>query len=124
MSAVRVNVTAPLGSRSRAFATSAKAAPPFTRAASALAGLDPTGTAGLLNRLIAASLLDEHRPGRYALHDLLRSYAAEQARDQANGHETEAMHRLYDYYLQHTLAAAQMLYPQVVRLGRPSAPAT
>ncbi len=81
------------------------------------AELDQTETAGLLNRLIAVSLLDEHRPGRYTLHDLLRSYAAEHATKAGPAEHTAALQRLLDYYLRHTVAAAQLLYPQMLRLA-------
>ena len=79
-------------------------------AASSLAGI-PSGQARtLLAELARAHLLTEHSPGRYAFHDLLRAYAAEQA----HAHEDddarrEAIHRMLDHYL-HTAetAAAQL----------------
>lgn len=60
--------------------------------------------------LVSASLLAEARPARYALHDLLRAYAAEQA-EQA---ETEAarraaVHRMLDHYLHTANRAASLL---------------
>jgi hypothetical protein len=53
-----------------------------------------------------ASLAAEHRPGRYVLHDLIRGYAAEQAR-QAVGEAgiRAATGRSLDHYLQ-TMAIA------------------
>src|SRR5262249_36135753 len=54
--------------------------PDFTpAAAAALAGTDPESGARLLERLAVAHAADEHAPGRYRLHDLLRHYAAERA---------------------------------------------
>ncbi|MDI6104284.1 tetratricopeptide repeat protein [Actinoplanes sp. NEAU-A12] len=46
-------------------------------AAAALAGTTPATAQRELARLTRAQLLIEHRPGRYALHDLLRAYATE-----------------------------------------------
>ena len=65
-----------------------------------------------LDELAAACLLTEHAPGRYAFHDLLRAYAAEQART----HDTEeeqrqALHRVLDHYLHTAYAADRLLQP-------------
>src|SRR5690606_16604192 len=46
-------------------------------AAAGLAGVDVHEVRPLLAELTGASLLTEHRPGRFVLHDLLRAYAAE-----------------------------------------------
>ena len=46
-------------------------------AAASLAGLDETAGRRLLRELSRAQMLSEHLPGRYAVHDLLRAYAAE-----------------------------------------------
>ncbi len=55
--------------------------PDFTAAAAAsLAGLPAPEAHRLLAELTRASLIDEHVPGRFAFHDLLRAYAGEQAR--------------------------------------------
>ena len=48
-------------------------------AAASLAGV-PRADAGLVAELADASLAAEHRPGRYVMHDLVRGYAAEHAR--------------------------------------------
>ena len=54
--------------------------PDITAAAAAsLAGVAPARPAGCSRELAAAHLIAEHAPGRYAFHDLLRAYAAEQA---------------------------------------------
>jgi len=49
-------------------------------AAASLAGTPPAQARGDLRELARAHLISEHVPGRYAMHDLLRAYAAEQGR--------------------------------------------
>ena len=49
-------------------------------AAASLAGVPAADTRRAITELDDASLLTEHRPGRFTFHDLLRSYAIEQAR--------------------------------------------
>ncbi len=69
-------------------------------AAASLAGLPVRATRRALAELTAASLLSEHVPGRYALHDLLRAYAAEQARQIETADERRAaIRRALDHYL-------------------------
>jgi tetratricopeptide (TPR) repeat protein/transcriptional regulator with XRE-family HTH domain len=91
-------------------------------ATASLAGLDLTQTRGLLNQLAGACLVTEHAPGRYTLHDLLRTYAAEQACtfDDA-ARRRAAKRRLLDHYLNTAAAADQRLYPQrdPISLERP-----
>ncbi|GIE02368.1 AfsR/SARP family transcriptional regulator [Paractinoplanes durhamensis] len=82
--------------------------------ATALAGTD---AAAALTRLAQAHLIDV-RGGRYAFHDLLRLYAAERA---AAEDRDDALGRLYDHYVRHAEAAADALYPHMLRL-RPSPP--
>jgi DNA-binding SARP family transcriptional activator/Tfp pilus assembly protein PilF len=88
-------------------------------AAAALAGGSVAEVRPLLERLDAAHLIDEHAPGRYGFHDLLRLYAAELA-----GTETEAepaTARLYGWYLRAATVADAMLYPGTLHLpDRPS----
>jgi tetratricopeptide (TPR) repeat protein len=59
-----------------------------------------------------ANLVVEHEPGRYAFHDLLRAYAAEQVCAVADdpGHRA-AIHRVLDYYLYTAAAASRLLNP-------------
>lgn len=45
--------------------------------AAGLAGLSPREAGPILDRLADAHLVSEHAPGRYAVHDLLRAFAAE-----------------------------------------------
>ncbi|MFJ9897542.1 AfsR/SARP family transcriptional regulator [Streptomyces sp. NPDC091280] len=79
-------------------------------AAAALAGLPLREARGLLVELTRANLLTEHFPGRHALHDLLRVYAAERADAEETPPERErAVGRLLAWYL-HTADAA---YPHI-----------
>src|SRR5262249_42336887 len=48
-------------------------------AAASLAALPLAGARQALRELTGAHLVEEHAPGRFAFHDLLRAYAAEQA---------------------------------------------
>jgi hypothetical protein len=80
----------------------------------------PVEAARLLDRLAAVHLVDQHRPGRYRMHDLLRRYAArragveEDARDRAS-----AVERLADHQLAAVLAAADLLLPGRAAAARP-----
>jgi tetratricopeptide (TPR) repeat protein/transcriptional regulator with XRE-family HTH domain len=81
-------------------------------AAASLAALAETGARRLLRELARAHLIAEHVPGRYTLHDLLRAYAAEQARH--TGGDTgrrEAIGRVLDHYLHTAARAARLLNP-------------
>ncbi|WP_051174326.1 AfsR/SARP family transcriptional regulator [Amycolatopsis orientalis] len=78
-------------------------------AAASVAGLPLPAARPLLAELTRASLLAEHAPGRYTFHDLLRAYAAEQAR--AQGGEPEVRRRSLDHYLHTGHAAALLLQP-------------
>ena len=65
-----------------------------------------------LSNLVAAGLMTECAPGRFAFHDLLRTYAAD--RGEACDHETErheAIRRCLDHYLHTAQAAARALDP-------------
>jgi tetratricopeptide (TPR) repeat protein len=65
-----------------------------------------------LDELASACLLTEHSPGRYAFHDLLRAYAADQARAHDTGEEQhQALHRVLDHYLHTAYAADWLLRP-------------
>ncbi|HJP76354.1 MAG TPA: BTAD domain-containing putative transcriptional regulator [Pseudonocardiaceae bacterium] len=70
------------------------------RAIAALAGRRPAELRPHLAELIQFALLTETEPGRYAAHDLLRSYAEELSTEQDSAPlRTEARARCYDYYL-------------------------
>src|SRR3984957_19375665 len=93
-------------------------------AAASLAGVPASEARSALRDLVRASLLMETVPGRYAFHDLLRAYAAEQA---ASPHEpdppaaaapcpaaaanTGAIRRMLDHYLHTAYQAHLVLYP-------------
>jgi DNA-binding SARP family transcriptional activator/tetratricopeptide (TPR) repeat protein len=81
-------------------------------AAASLACLSRGDTRRVLAELTAAHLVDENTPGRFAFHDLLRAYAAEQARAGLTGTERHtAIRRLLDCYLHAAHAAALLLHP-------------
>jgi DNA-binding SARP family transcriptional activator len=86
--------------------------------AASLAGVPRPHARRTLAELAAASLLTEHGPSRYVLHDLLRVYAAEQVAD--GDSETEprqAAARLVDHYLHTAYTGTLLLAP----LGHPIA---
>jgi DNA-binding SARP family transcriptional activator len=87
--------------------------------AAALVADDPDQARRTLGRLAAAHLVDEYVPGRYRLHDLLRLYAAECAREVDAGERAEATGRLLEQYLDTAGEAARLLYPEKLRLPRP-----
>ncbi|GAB3836950.1 hypothetical protein GCM10027610_038120 [Dactylosporangium cerinum] len=66
-------------------------------AAASLAGGTVPQVRALLHELVEANLLTEHTPGRYGFHDLLRSYAAEQAG--RTPERADAVRRVFDHYL-------------------------
>jgi len=77
-------------------------------AAAALAGTSAPEAESLLDRLAAAHLVDQRRPGRYGQHDLLRLYAAEQV---DADERRPALGRLLDHLLHTAHRAALLLYP-------------
>ncbi|MET7373288.1 AfsR/SARP family transcriptional regulator [Micromonospora arida] len=81
-------------------------------AAAALLGRPRATVTPLLKELTRLHLLTEHLPERYALHDLLRSYAAElaQASDLAEERRAAAR-RMYDHYLHSAHPGAVLLQP-------------
>jgi tetratricopeptide (TPR) repeat protein len=81
-------------------------------AAASLGGLSPGRARRALTELTGAHLLAEPSPGRYALHDLLRVYATEQAH--ATETDTErhaALGRILDHYLHTAHTAVLLLSP-------------
>jgi DNA-binding SARP family transcriptional activator len=77
-------------------------------AGASLAALSTTRTRVLLRELANAHLVHEHLAGRYRMHDLVRLYAAEQARTVDT---RAACHRLLDHYLHAACAADRLLDP-------------
>lgn len=73
----------------------------------------PAGQArAVLRDLENASLVQQHVPGRYRIHDLVRLYAAEQAsRDQPEDDRIAALRRLVDFYLHTAYAGDRLLAP-------------
>ncbi|HEU5474261.1 MAG TPA: BTAD domain-containing putative transcriptional regulator [Actinophytocola sp.] len=63
------------------------------RAAASLTGVPTSNARHLLAELARTNLLTEHRPGRYACHDLLRAYASEQATALDPEDDRRAAHR-------------------------------
>ncbi|WP_173082076.1 AfsR/SARP family transcriptional regulator [Phytohabitans rumicis] len=81
-------------------------------AAAALSGLPVHRAERVLDHLVAAHLVQQRRPGRYELHDLVRWYAREQAsRDESEPERVRAVHRLLDWYLHAAVAADSRLLP-------------
>jgi tetratricopeptide (TPR) repeat protein/transcriptional regulator with XRE-family HTH domain len=96
-------------------------------AAASLTGTPPTRVRPVLAELIRAHLVTEPVPGRYALHDLLRAYAAELvASDGLDEERQAALRRLLDHYLGTAYRAAAALHParETIELTPPLAGVT
>ena len=78
-------------------------------AAASLAGMPVAAARGALRDLTRASLLTEVATGRYAFHDLLRAYAAEQGTPAEEVAATTR--RMLDHYLHAAHQAHRVLYP-------------
>ncbi|NEA35029.1 BTAD domain-containing putative transcriptional regulator [Streptomyces sp. SID13031] len=94
-----------------------------TPAAASLAGAPAPQVQAWLTTLARAHLVVEHTNGRYTLHDLLRTYAAELA----HIHDSPAVrrvatHRALDHYLHTSVGAHHLLSPHHEPI--PLAPAT
>jgi tetratricopeptide (TPR) repeat protein len=75
-------------------------------AAASLAALTTRQTRAVLRELEHASLIQQHAPGRYRMHDLLRVYAAERTTTDETDHDrAAAIRRVLAWYL-HTATAA------------------
>jgi len=85
--------------------------------AASLGALQADQAREVLAELTRSHLLAEHEPGRYAFHDLLRAYAAEQARDRDSQRVRDAaVRRLLDHYLRSAYASARLIEPHLERL--------
>jgi DNA-binding SARP family transcriptional activator/Tfp pilus assembly protein PilF len=83
-----------------------------TPAAASLAGTPPEQARSLLAELTRAHLITEHRPGRYAFHDLMRAYATEQTHTQDPAEQRRAATvRLLDHYVHTAHTADRLLHP-------------
>ena len=91
-------------------------------ATAGLLGVPPARARDLLAELTAANLLSEHRPGRYAFHDLLRAYAAERAATGPAADHRAALGRVLSQYLHTAHAAALALHPPFSRIELPPCP--
>jgi len=91
---------------------------PAAAAATAAAEVD-----GDLRRLMRAHLIEPTPGGRFAMHDLLHRYALGVCESvEPLSARLAARRRLYAHYLRHCAAAAQVAYPQMLRLpGGPDA---
>ena len=95
--------------------------PDITAAAAAsLAGVELPQACQLLAELADAHLCAEHDVGRYAFHDLLRVYAAEQARTFDSAPDRHAaVGRVLDHYLTAAYVAAVLVNPSRKSLSIP-----
>jgi DNA-binding SARP family transcriptional activator/tetratricopeptide (TPR) repeat protein len=90
-------------------------------AAASLLGVAVPEARGALAELNRAQLLTEQAGGRFACHDVLRAYAAEQAQSRDGGAErSAALHRVLDHYLHTAHTAALLLYPHRDVLSLPA----
>jgi tetratricopeptide (TPR) repeat protein len=81
-------------------------------AVASLAAIPLSHARGQLAELTCMHLLSQHSPGRYAFHDLLRAYAAEQAlTHHSHHHRDAAVHRVLDHYLHTSHRAAMLMQP-------------
>ncbi len=81
-------------------------------AVAALTGSTPAEARRALGRLHQASLLQPRSPTRYGMHDLLRTYAREQAAATNDDCQCQqALTRMFDYYVSAAAAAMDILFP-------------
>lgn len=81
-------------------------------AAASMAGIPLRSARQTLGALAAANLVTEYQPGRYGLHDLMRAFAAEQARQPGHAEERRAaIGRMFDHYL-HSADSADLMTSQ------------
>jgi len=81
-------------------------------AAASMSGVPVRAARSVLVELAAASLVTEHAPGRYTMHDLLRMYAQEQTHQYDPEQERRAaIHRVLDHYLHAAHTASLALDP-------------
>jgi tetratricopeptide (TPR) repeat protein len=89
-------------------------------AAASLAGLPLAQARPALGELTRAHLLNEHSPGRFSCHDLLRVYGGEQAAaHDSRAEQRAATHRVLDHYLHTASAGDHLLHPDREPLALP-----
>ncbi|NUT47771.1 MAG: tetratricopeptide repeat protein [Saccharothrix sp.] len=91
--------------------------------AAGLIGRPERETNAVLRALTDASLLDRRPGGRYAMHDLVRAYAATVADTLPEDVRDAALDRVVDCHLHTAFAADRLLYPhrRPIRLDPPAA---
>ncbi|GAB2974754.1 BTAD domain-containing putative transcriptional regulator [Saccharothrix stipae] len=91
-------------------------------AAACLIGMSAARTRQVLRVLEDASLIDRRPHGRYAMHDLIRSYATTLAQDLPEPVRRAALERVVDFYLHTADAAARLVDPHtaLTPLGPPT----
>lgn len=80
-------------------------------AAASLAGISLQAVQATMAELSRANLIEEHRPRRYRLHDLVRVYAVEQAKRDDREIKAAAVNRLLDHYVCSSVSADRLLDP-------------
>jgi tetratricopeptide (TPR) repeat protein len=90
----------------------------------ALADRSAAEARALIDELARAHLIEPAAPGRFAMHDLLRAYAAERAAACCGGPDERkaALTRLFDHYLHAAGAAMDTLFPHERGSRPPVAP--
>lgn len=87
-----------------------------------LMGVPPADAEAALHELADVHLVDQPSEGRYTMHDLLRSYAAERFKDEVAENERAAAEaRLTDYFIHSASAADQrlMFHGSTIDVGEP-----
>ncbi|MBD0708269.1 MULTISPECIES: AfsR/SARP family transcriptional regulator [unclassified Streptomyces] len=88
--------------------------------AASLAAVPPSRVEELLTELARANLVTEDAEGRYAFHDLLRSYATELGEQQDSGaRRLSALRRLAEHYLRTAQVASLFMDPSLSPAGLP-----
>ncbi|MBM7789710.1 AfsR/SARP family transcriptional regulator [Tenggerimyces flavus] len=91
-------------------------------AVAALVGVPLVTAERALDDLVQAHLLTEQTPGRFVLHDLLRTFAADRAAaEDTDGERASALDRLLDHYVSATALAMELADPAYAR-HRPVVP--
>lgn len=77
----------------------------------------------VIAQLADTHLVEEHRPGRYRMHDLTRLYAAELAAGLPEADRRSGQRRLVDHYLHTANSAARAIHPDgaPIELAAPAA---
>lgn len=85
------------------------------RTAAALADVPVAHARITLDQLVSTHLVEQQRPDRYELHDLIRLYASEIAEREDVADRAAAIRRVLDWYLHTAVSADQMLMPHRCR---------